>query len=102
MSEVRKTTCELCGGEDGHFSACVGAERPGDWAGKNLWRLAAERGHRHPVIEREEWEGDAEYHLRHHAATWAESLRVGLIDGPRFAESMRGLLDELYPGVEGR
>lgn len=96
--------CEQCGGETDHFSACIGAERPGDWDGKNLWRLAAERGHdvnKGHDLQREEWEGDAEFHIRTYATIWSESLRVGLMDATQFAKSMIGLLEEVCPGVEG-
>lgn len=89
-------TCEQCGHPaPGHYSACVGAPRPGDWQGKNAWRLAAERNHQSPHPEQEPWESDTDYHLRHHVTVWAESLRVGLLTPEHFARTMRSLLDEM-------
>jgi hypothetical protein len=87
--------CEQCGAIGGHFSACIGSPRSGDWAGKSSWRLAAERGHPSPTVTQEEWESPEGYHLRHHVTVWAESLRVGLLTPEHFAATMRGLLDEL-------
>jgi hypothetical protein len=77
---------------------------PGElWPGQDRWAVAAARGwtpERANPGPREAWEGEREYHLRHHLYVWCESLRTGMLSADEAIATIRGLCDENSGGGE--
>ena len=68
---------------------------PEPWPGHNRWVLAQQRGHTLTDPDREEWEDERTFHLRHHLLTWCESLRTGVLTLNEAIASIEGLFADV-------